>query len=103
MSQKIVGNFVVGTVYSRADDGKWNGAWLVRRYGVNHGEVIALETLSGGYGSLEEAREQAMAKGEVYARALAPEAGDGIAPAGAGEELFIPPTAHAPPQAQTHT
>ena len=23
MSQKIVGNFVVGTVYSREDDGKW--------------------------------------------------------------------------------
>ena len=41
MTQKIVGNFVVGTVYSRNDAGKWSGAWVVRRYGINNGQVIA--------------------------------------------------------------
>jgi len=94
MSQKIVGNFVVGTVYSRDDQGKWNGAWVVRRYGVNNGQVIALQTLSGNYGSCEEARTQAMAQGEAYAKGLAADAGNSGNPApGSGDELFIPPTA----------
>ena len=97
MSQKIVGNFVVGTVYSRDPSGKWNGAWLVRRYGVNNGQVIALQTLADGYGSCEEARTQAMAQGEAYAKGLDPEAGNGkgSAPPGSGDELFIPPSAQA--------
>lgn len=97
MSQKIVGNFVVGTVYSRGDDGQWNGAWVVRRYGVNNGQVIALQTLQDGYGSLEEARNRAMEQGEAYAKGLAPEAGNGNGSAapGSGDELFIPPSAQA--------
>ena len=70
MSQKIVGNFVVGTVYCRDDAGKWNSTWMVRRYGVNNGQVLALETLAGGFGSCEEARDQAMAKGEAWAKGL---------------------------------
>ena len=94
MSQKIVGNFVVGTVYSRDGEGKWNGAWVVRRYGVNNGQVIALQTLSDNFGSCEEAREQAMAQGEAYAKGLDAKAGDnGSAAPGSGDELFIPPTA----------
>jgi hypothetical protein len=102
LSQKIVGNFVVGTVYSRDDSGKWNGAWVVRRYGVNNGQVIALQTLEGNFGSCEEARKQAMAKGEAYAKGLDADHGDnrGAAP-GSGDELFIPPTAQTPkPQAR---
>lgn len=97
MSQKIVGNFVVGTVYSRDEAGKWSGAWLVRRYGVNNGQVIALQTLSDGYGSCEEAKTQAMAQGEAYAKGLDPEAGNGKGNAapGSGDELFIPPSAQA--------
>ena len=94
MSQKIVGNFVVGTVYSREEGGQWNGAWMVRRYGVNNGEVIALRALSGNFGSCEEARAQAMAQGEAYAKGLDAEAGESGNPApGSGDELFIPPTA----------
>ena len=104
MSQKIVGNFVVGTVYSRDERGQWNGAWLVRRYGVNNGEVIALQTLSGNFGSCEEARAQAMAQGEAFAKGLDAGAGDknGGAGPGSGDELFIPPTAQPAmrPQAQ---
>jgi hypothetical protein len=96
VSQKIVGNFVVGTVYSRDDAGQWNGAWLVRRYGVNNGEVIALQTLSGNFGSCEEARTQAMAQGEAYAKGLDAGAGNsGAAAPGSGDELFIPPSAQA--------
>jgi hypothetical protein len=96
VSQKIVGNFVVGTVYSRDEAGKWNGAWLVRRYGVNNGEVIALQSLSGNFGSCEEARSQAMAQGEAYAKGLDAGAGDlGTAAPGSGDELFIPPSAQA--------
>jgi hypothetical protein len=95
VSQKIVGNFVVGTVYSRDDGGKWNGAWLVRRYGVNNGQVIALRTLADGFGSCEEAKTQAMAKGEEYAKGLDPRVGDGGNAPGSGDELFIPPTAQA--------
>ena len=96
MSQKIVGNFVVGTVYSREEGGQWNGAWMVRRYGVNNGEVIALRALSGNFGSCEEARAQAMAQGEAYAKGLDAAAGDTGTPApGSGDELFIPPSAHA--------
>jgi len=94
VSQKIVGNFVVGTVYSRGDDGKWNGAWVVRRYGINNGQVIALQTLQGNFGSCEEARTQAMVQGEAYAKGLAADAGNNGNPApGSGDELFIPPTA----------
>jgi hypothetical protein len=94
VSQKIVGNFVVGTVYSRDGEGKWNGAWLVRRYGVNNGQVIALQTLEGNFGSCEEARAQAMAQGEAYAKGLDASLGsNGAAAPGASDELFIPPTA----------
>ena len=94
MSQKIVGNFVVGSVYSRNDGGAWNGAWVVRRYGVNNGEVIALRTLSDSFGSCEEAQAQAMAQGEAYAKGLDSRLGDnGSAAPGSGDELFIPPTA----------
>jgi hypothetical protein len=96
MSQKIVGNFVVGTVYSREDDGKWSGAWVVRRYGINNGQVIALQQLPDHFGSCEEARTQAMAQGEAFAKGLDAKAGDNGAPApGSGDELFIPPTAQA--------
>src|SRR6187402_1052296 len=96
MTQKIVGNFVVGTVYSRDGEGKWNGAWMVRRYGINNGQVIALQTLSDNFGSCEEARAQAMAQGVAYAQGLDAKAGDGGSAApGSGDELFIPPTAQA--------
>jgi hypothetical protein len=96
VSQKIVGNFVVGTVYSRDDAGQWNGAGLVRRYGVNNGELIALQALSGNFGSCEEARTQAMAQGEAYAKGLDAGAGtNGAAAPGSGDELFIPPSAQA--------
>ena len=96
MTQKIVGNFVVGSVYSRNGQGKWNGAWLVRRYGINNGQVIALQSLSGEFGSCEEARAQAMVEGEAYAKGLDAKAGDSGNPApGSGDELFIPPSAQA--------
>ena len=51
----------------------------------------------GGYGSCEEARKEAMTQGEAYAKGLAPEAGNGngSAPPGSGDELFIPPSAQA--------
>jgi len=102
VSQKIVGNFVVGTVYSRDDQGKWNGAWLVRRYGVNNGQVIALQTLEGNFGSCEEARSQAMEQGEAYAKGLDAGAGENRSAApGSSDELFIPPTAQpSKPQAR---
>jgi len=91
-----VGNFVVGTVYSREDDGQWSGAWVVRRYGINNGQVIALQRLSDNFGSCEEARAQAMAQGEAFAKGLDAKAGDNGNPApGSGDELFIPPTAQA--------
>jgi hypothetical protein len=100
VSQKIVGNFVVGTVYSRDDEGKWNGAWVVRRYGVNNGQVIALQTLEGNFGSCEEARSKAMAQGEAVAKGLDANHGDNRnAAPGSGDELFIPPTAQ-PSKAQ---
>jgi len=96
VTQKIVGNFVVGTVYSRNDQGKWSGAWLVRRYGINNGQVIALQSVTGDFGSCEEARTQAMVEGEAYAKGLDAKAGDSGNPApGSGDELFIPPTAQA--------
>jgi len=96
VSQKIVGNFVVGTVYSRNDQGTWNGAWVVRRYGINNGQVIALQTLSDQFGSCDEARTQAMAQGVAYAKGLDAGAGNSGTPApGSGDELFIPPTAQA--------
>ena len=100
MSQKIVGNFVVGTVYSRDDEGNWSGAWLVRRYGVNNGQVIALQTLSGNFATCEEARAQAMAQGVAYAKGLDAGTGDSRNPApGSSDELFIPPTSQ-PARAQ---
>ena len=68
----------------------------MRRYGVNNGQVVALQTLSGNFGSCEEARTQAMAQGEAYAKTLGADAGDSGNPApGSGDELFIPPTAQA--------
>src|SRR4051794_33297959 len=94
MSQKIVGNFVVGTVYSRDDEGQWKGAWVVRRYGINNGQVIGMQTLSDNFGSCEEARTQAMIQGEAFAKGLAADAGNSGTPApGSSDELFIPPTA----------
>jgi hypothetical protein len=102
MSQKIVGNFLVGTVYSRDDAGQWNGAWVVRRYGVNNGEVIALQTLSDNFGSCEEAREHPLAQGAAYAKGLDARAGEknGAAAPGSGDELFIPPTSQPAPKPQ---
>jgi hypothetical protein len=100
MSQKIVGNFVVGTVYSCDDKGQWTGSWLVRRYGVNNGRIIATRTVEGHFGSCEEAAERAMHAGEEFAKALDPDHGGTTMP-GSGDELFIPPTAAAQRE-QTH-
>jgi len=95
MSQKIVGNFVVGTVYSCDEQGQWSGTWLVRRYGVNNGRIIATGNVSGTFGSCKEAADQAMQQGEEFAKALAPDSGGVGSMPGSGDELFIPPTAAA--------
>ena len=95
MSQKIVGNFVVGTVYSCDEQGQWSGTWLVRRYGVNNGRIIATRNVAGTFGSCQEAAQHAMQQGEDFAKSLHPESGaEGTMP-GSGDELFIPPTAAA--------
>lgn len=100
MSQKIVGNFVVGAVYSSNDSGKWTGTYLVRRYGVNNGRVLALASVPGQFSSCEEAATRAMELGEEFAKTLDPDSGDMSSP-GSGDELFIPPSAGAQrPQAQ---
>jgi hypothetical protein len=95
MSQKIVGNFVVGTVYSCDEQGRWTGTWLVRRYGVNNGRIIATQSVPGTHGSCEEAAERAMHAGEQFAKGLDPESGGMGSMPGSGDELFIPPTAGA--------
>lgn len=96
MSQKIVGNFVVGTVYSSNEIGKWSATWLVRRYGVNNGRILALKSVPDLFASCEQAAERAMELGEDYAKSLDPEAGNGSHVAiGSGDELFIPPSATA--------
>lgn len=94
MSQKIVGNFVVGTVYSSNEIGQWTGTWLVRRYGVNNGRIIALKAVPDLFPSCEQAAERAMALGEEFAKGLDAGAGDMPVP-GSGDELFIPPSASA--------
>ena len=91
MSQKIIGNFVVGTVYASNDIGQWTGTYVVRRYGVNNGRVIALQAVPGVFGSCIEAAERAMELGEEFAKGLDPDSG-AISVPGSGDELFIPPT-----------
>ena len=95
MSQKIVGNFVVGTVYSCDAGGQWTGTWLVRRYGVNNGRIIATQTVPGTFATCHEAAEKAMHLGEEFAKGLDPDSGGMVSMPGSGDELFIPPTAGA--------
>lgn len=95
MSQKIVGNFVVGTVYSCDEQGQWTGTWLVRRYGVNNGRIIATGSVEGAHASCQEAAERAMQAGEEFAKGLHPDKGGTGSMPGSGDELFIPPTAAA--------
>lgn len=92
MSQKIVGNFVVGTVYSCDEMGQWTGTWLVRRYGVNNGRIIATRSVAGTYATCQEAAEKAMHEGEEFAKSLDPDSG-GMSIPGSGDELFIPTSA----------
>ncbi len=94
VSQKIVGNFVVGTVYSSNEIGQWSGTWLVRRYGVNNGRIIALKCLPDLFPSCEQAAERAMQLGEAFAKGLDQAHGELPVP-GSGDELFIPPSASA--------
>jgi hypothetical protein len=61
VSQKIVGNFVVGAVYSSNEIGQWSGTWLVRRYGVNNGRILALQAVPGLFPSCAEAAASATA------------------------------------------
>jgi hypothetical protein len=94
VSQKIVGNFVVGTVYSSNEIGKWSATWLVRRYGINNGRILALKTVPGLFDTCEQASERAMELGEEHAKGLDPDTGTGPHLAiGSGDELFIPPSA----------
>jgi hypothetical protein len=95
MSQKIVGNFVVGTVYSCDEQGQWTGTWLVRRYGVNNGRIIATRSAPGVFATCKEAADQAMQQGEEFAKSLDPDSGGSGSMPGSGDELFIPPTAAA--------
>lgn len=97
VSQKIVGNFVVGTVYSANEIGQWTGTYVVRRYGVNNGRVIALKPVPGLFGSGTEAAERAMELGEEFAKSLDPDTGGMNAP-GSGDELFIPPSSSSQPR-----
>lgn len=95
MSQKIVGNFVVGAVYSSNEISQWTGIYLVRRYGVNNGRIIAMKAVPGLFPTCHEAAERALQLGEEYAKTLDPDSGSVNQP-GSGDELFIPPTASAP-------
>jgi len=95
MSQKIVGNFVVGTVYSCDEQGQWMGTWLVRRYGVNNGRIIATRNVPGAFATCKEAADHAMQQGEEFAKGLDPDSGGTGSMSGSGDELFIPPTAAA--------
>ena len=92
MSQKIVGNFVVGSVYAKNEIGQWTGFYLVRRYGVNNGRILALQAAPGLYPSYSDAADEAMRLGEDYAKTLDPDSGTNNE-ASPGEELFIPPSA----------
>lgn len=94
MSQKIVGNFVVGTVYCSNDADQWTGIYMVRRYGVNNGRIIAYQATPGTFNSCAEAGERAMEMGEQFAKSLHPDNGNVNMP-GSGDELFIPPSAGA--------
>lgn len=91
MSQKIIGNFVVGTVYASNEIGQWTGYYLVRRYGVNNGRIIATKAAPGLFSTCAEAAELAMRLGEEFAKSLAPDSG-GMSIPGSGDELFIPPS-----------
>ena len=96
MSQKIVGNFVVGTLYSSNEIGKWSATWLVRRYGVNNGRILALKSLPDLFSSCEEAAARGMELGEEHAKGLDPDTGNSPHLAiGSGDDLFIPPSATA--------
>lgn len=92
MSQKIVGNFVVGSVYASNEIGQWTGFYLVRRYGVNNGRIIAMKAAPGLHPDCHEASEEAMRLGEEFARNLDPDSGT-ISHPSPGDELFIPPSA----------
>lgn len=92
MSQKIVGNFVVGSVYSSNEIGQWTGFYLVRRYGVNNGRIIEMKAAPSLYASWDEAAGEAMRLGEEYAKTLDPDSGTSNQPS-PGDELFIPPSA----------
>jgi hypothetical protein len=94
VSQKIVGNFVVGTVYASNEIGQWSGIWLVRRYGVNNGRIIGLKQVPELFPTCEQAAERAMQLGEEFAKGLDPDFGAASTP-GSGDELFIPPSASA--------
>ena len=92
MTQKIVGNFVVGAVYCSNDIGQWTGHYLVRHYGVNNGRVVAVTAVPGTFETCALASEKAMELGAEFAKNLDP----GIpptSPPGSGDELFIPPSA----------
>lgn len=92
MSQKIVGNFVVGTVYSSNEIGQWSSLYLLRRYGVNNGRIIAWKAVTELFRSGEEAAAEAMRLGEEFAKTLDPDSGNAEM-SGSGDELFIPPSA----------
>lgn len=92
MSQKIVGNFVVGSVFASNEIGQWTGYYLVRRYGVNNGRIIAMKAAPGLYPDCHEASGEAMRLGEEFARNLDPDSGTTSHPS-PGDELFIPPSA----------
>ncbi len=92
MSQKIIGNFVVGSVYANNEIDQWTGYYLVRRYGVNNGRIIVMKAAPGLYPDCHEASAEAMRLGEEYARTLDPDSGTVTQPS-PGDELFIPPSA----------
>lgn len=101
MSQKIVGNFVVGTVYTSNEIGQWTGIYLVRRYGVNNGRIIAMKAAPGLYPTCTEAADRAMHLGEEFAKTLDPDSG-GMSMPGSGDELFIPPSGMGGPFGETN-
>jgi hypothetical protein len=81
-------------VYSSNEIGKWSATWLVRRYGINNGRILALKTVPGLFDTCEQASERAMELGEEHAKGLDPDTGTGPHLAiGSGDELFIPPSA----------
>lgn len=92
MSQKIIGNFVVGSVYAGNEMGQWTSSYLVRRYGVNNGHIIAMKAAPGLYRDCHQASDEAMRLGEEYAKTLDPDSGTVTQPS-PGDELFIPPSA----------